>query len=135
LLVDFVGVKQPENRRRTVQAFRDALASYIGRSSDVLDLSRLSVCEAAIARRARPIADALAAPAGEREALDALRLIESVAQQNRGARVVATLSEAAAGWLERDTIGWRGALADRIGARWAIDAKPGPAGPPDVRCL
>ncbi len=134
-LVDFIGMKLPDNRRRTAQAFRDALAACLGRNSDVLDLSRLSICEAAIARRIRPLADALAAPAEEREALDVLRLIETAGRQNRGARIAATLSEAAAAWLDQDVIDWRGALADRIGPRWTLNPKPGPPGQPDVRSL
>jgi len=135
VLIDFVGLKQPDNRRRLAQHVRDQLAARLGRSSDVLDLSRLNVCEAAIARRSRPLADALAAPADEREALDALRLIETAGQQARGARIAATLSEAAAAWLERDPIGWREALANRIGPRWTITARPGPAARPEVRSL
>lgn len=135
VLIDFVSLKQPDNRRRLAQHVRDQLALRLGRSSDVLDLSRLNVCEAAIARRSRPLADALAAPPDEREALDALRLIETAGQHNRGARLTATLSEAANAWLERDPIGWREALANRIGPRWTLAARPGPVARPDVRSL
>ncbi len=135
ILIDFVGLKQPDNRRRIARHLRHQLALRLGRSSDVLDLSRLNVCEAAIARRSRPLADALAAPADEREALDALRLIETAGWQTRGARIMATLSEAAVAWLERDPIGGREALTNRIGPRWTLAARPGPAARPDVRRL
>lgn len=133
VLVDFVGMTRPESRRAVAQKLRETLAVYLGRASDVLELSRLGVCEAAVARRARPLSDALAGPAAEREALDALRLIETAGTQDRAARLAATVSPEAAAWLERDTIGWRDALAGRIGARWILDAKPGHTGRPDVR--
>lgn len=133
VLIDFVGMARPESRRAVAQALRETLAGYLGRASEVLELSRLGVCEAAVARRARPLADALAAPAAEREALEALRLIETLGVQDRAARLAATVSLEAAAWLAGDTIGWREALAGRIGARWTLDAKPGHTGRPDVR--
>jgi hypothetical protein len=86
-------------------------------------------------RAAHPAAvrDALAAPtAAEREALDALREIETAGRAARAARIHARISAAAAQWLELDAIGWKAQLADRIGARWAIEAEaraPSPQGP------
>ncbi|MEQ1783003.1 MAG: ribonuclease E/G, partial [Hyphomonadaceae bacterium] len=45
VLIDFVGMKQAEGRRALVAKFRDALSLYLGRSSDVLEMSRLGVVE------------------------------------------------------------------------------------------
>jgi cation transport ATPase len=98
----------------------------------VLELSPLGLCEAAIARRARPLADALAAQRDEREALDALREIESVGVSARAGRIHARISTGARDWLERGVIDWQPALADRIGARWTFEAVGGRAGLPEV---
>ena len=130
--VDFVGMQAAKSQRKLAEAFRQALTGRLGRVSDVLELSSLGVCEAAIARRIRPVRDALAAPAAEREALDALREIETAGRAARAARIHARISAAAAQWLELDAIGWKAQLADRIGARWAIEAEaraPSPQGP------
>ena len=63
VLIDFVGMKQAEGRRALVAKFREMLSLYLGRSSDVLEMSRLGVVEVAVARRGRPLSDALAAGA------------------------------------------------------------------------
>ena len=88
------------------------------------------VCEAAIARRIRPVRAALAAPAAEREALDTLRAIETVGWAARAARIHARVSAQAAEWLELDPVGWKDQLAGRIGARWTIEG--GAPGKPEV---
>ena len=132
VFIDFVAMNEPASRRGVVQRFRDQLALYLGRSSDVLELTRFGVCEAAVARRIRPLRDAVAASAAEREALDALRMIETAGEQNRAGRIKARVSGPAADWLGADTIGWREAMAGRIGPRWTIEPADGPAGPPQV---
>jgi hypothetical protein len=127
VVVDFVSMDRREDQAAVVERFRQALADRLGRASKVLQMSALGLCEAAIARRRRPVADALACPQEEREALDALRLIETEGR-NGPERIEAVLSQDAAAWLERDAIGWQNALADRIGARWTIragDRRPG----------
>jgi Ribonuclease E/G family len=135
VLVDFVGMKQAEGRRALVARFRDALSACLGRSSDVLEMSRLGVVEAAVARRGRPLADALAAGSVERIALETLRAIETAGRQDRGARLAARVSPEVEAWLDHDGIGWHKALADRIGQRWAIESIAGHGGHPDVRSV
>lgn len=132
LAVDFVRMSDKRDKRAVVGAFRQALATNLGRTSEVLELSPLGVCEAAIARRTRPLIDALAAPPAEREALHALREIESAGITDRGARIKARVSAAAGLWLNADTIGWQTALADRIGQRWSIETAERPPGRPEV---
>jgi hypothetical protein len=131
VVIDFVSMKEARDRTAVAERFRAHLADWLGRASKVLEISALGLCEAAIARRARPIADALAAQPEEREALDALRLIESEGRTGPH-RVEAVISPQAAAWLERDVIGWQAALADRIGARWIIRAEDRPVGRPKV---
>jgi Ribonuclease G/E len=134
--VDFVRMQDKRDQRAVVTNFRKALAVWLGRSSEVLELSSLGVCEVAIARRVRPAADALAAPAAEREALDALRGIESAGRAARAARIHARVSAEAAAWLDLDSIGWKAHLADRIGGRWTLETGAGapvwPPGTPEV---
>lgn len=132
LAVDFVGMKQGKHQRAVAEAFRKSLAGWLGRASEVLELSQLGVCEAAIARRARPVRDALAIPVHEREALDAIREIESAGWAARGGKIRARVSREAANWLEADHIGWGDALADRIGARWTLEPQDRPPGRADV---
>jgi Ribonuclease G/E len=130
VVVDFLGLDQRRDQRTVVEKFRAALQARLGRASEVLEMSALGLCEVAVARRQRPVSEALAAPAEEREALDALRMIETGGAQARGAKIMARMSAVAADWLERDHIGWKAALADRIGARWTIEAASG--GRPEV---
>jgi Ribonuclease G/E len=132
LAVDFVRMSDKRDQRAVVEAFRRALAANLGRTSEVLELSPLGVCEAAIARRARPLTDSLATPPAVREALHALRAIESAGMADRGARIKARLSTAASLWLDADEIGWQTALAGRIGQRWTIEAADRPPGRPEI---
>ncbi len=132
IAIDFVGMQQPRNRRAVVDAFRKSLAGYLRRASEVLDMSTLGVCEAAIARRARPVSAALSMPAAEREALDTLRMIETTGWNARGSRLHARVSAEAAGWLEANASVWKDQLAGRIGARWQIEPEQRPPGQPTV---
>lgn len=135
VLIDFVGMKQAESRRAVVARYREVLAGYLGRTSDVLEMSRLGVVEAAVARRGRPLSDALDAGSVERAALETLRAIETAGWQDRGSRLVARVSPEVEAWLDHDHIGWRQALGDRIGQRWTVEAAPAPGPRPDVRSV
>jgi hypothetical protein len=122
VVVDFVSMANRKDRAAVSDAFRKALATWLGRASEVAAISPLGLCEASLARRLRPVADTLAqTPAAEREALEVLRGLESAGWAERGARLRALASAPAARWLEADSIGWKAALADRIGARWTIE--------------
>ena len=125
VVADFITMERREDQAAVVERFRQALAQQLGRTSKVLEMSALGLCEAAIARRRRPVADALACAPEEREALDALRLIETEGLAGPQ-RIEAVLSRPAAAWLNQDTIGWRQALVNRIGARWTIRAEDRP---------
>jgi Ribonuclease G/E len=132
VVVDFVGMESPPNQRAVIAGFREALAAVLGRANKVLEMSPLGVCEAAIARRSRPVADAISIPAVEREALDALREIETAGMSARAARIHARVSVEAARWLETETLGLKDQLAGRIGARWLIEAETRQPGKPEV---
>jgi hypothetical protein len=132
VVVDFVSMQRRQEREAVAERFRECLVRRLGRASHVQDISPLGLCEASIARRQRPATDTLAAtPAAEREALDALRAIESEAR-NRQPWIHAKVSLAAEAWLKSDPIGWQVALSDRIGPRWRIEAEDRPPGRPTV---
>jgi Ribonuclease G/E len=130
--VDFVGMEARRGQRAVVEGFRKSLATWLGRSSEVLEMSALGVCEAAIARRIRPVSAALAMDPAEREGLDALRGIESSGWAARGGHIRARVSTKASEWLEADYIGWKNQLAGRIGARWTLEAEARAPGKPEV---
>lgn len=130
--IDFMRMTDKGAQRDVVAAFRRSLAGWLGRTSEVLEISALGVCEAAIARRACPVSDALAAAPHEREALDALREIETAGWNARAAKIRARLSRTAADWLAADRTGLGDQLTGRIGARWSIEAHDRPAGRPEV---
>ncbi|MEZ6031448.1 MAG: ribonuclease E/G [Hyphomonadaceae bacterium] len=132
LAIDFVRMESRRDQRTVAERFRQTLAEHLGRASEVLELSPLGVCEAAIARRAWPLAEAIAAAPAEREALNALREIETAGLTDRGVRIKARISAAAKHWLDADTIGWQAALGDRIGQRWLIEVSDNPLSRPEV---
>lgn len=132
VVADFVGMAQKRNRKAVSDAFRAALAQALGRASEVLELSSLGLCEAAVARRQRPLADAWQTNSVEREGLDAIRLLESAGWSAPGKKLRARVSQEALVWLEQDMVGWRQALAGRIGARWTLEPAARRPGPPDV---
>jgi Ribonuclease G/E len=132
VVVDFVTMQRRQEREAVAERFRECLTRRLGRASHVQEISSLGLCEASIARRMRPAPDALAAtPPAEREALHALRAIESEAL-NRQPWIHAKVSHAAEVWLKSDPIGWEKALADRIGPRWRIEPEDRPPGRPTV---
>jgi hypothetical protein len=67
----------------------------------------------------------------EREALDALRAIESAGWSARGSRIRALMSQAAKVWLEAQP-DLTTSLNDRMGARWTVEAEDRPPGTPKV---
>jgi len=131
VVIDFLTLRQGRHKKEVAGAFRTALAGWLGRASKVLEMSELGVCEAAIARRIRPVGDSLAAAPEEREALDALREIESAGWSARGGRICARVSAKSRGWIEGNPDA-TSALNDRIGARGTIEYEERPPGKPDV---
>jgi hypothetical protein len=130
--IDFVTMVEKKNRRHVVETFRGSLQQWLGRASEVADLSPFGICEAGIARRQRPLADALKCAPEEREGLDTIRLIESEGRANAGSKLKARVSADALKWLEADAVHWKAALAGRIGMRWTLEAVQRRPGPPEV---
>ncbi|MGF1464078.1 MAG: ribonuclease E/G [Maricaulaceae bacterium] len=90
-------------------------------------LSRFGVLELTRERLGPSLAERLA-PEGalstESLALDALRGLEREGRANPGSRLRLDAHHAVIDWLERAPFDWRGALTDRLGARFDIAAEP-----------
>jgi len=123
LLIDF-----PNFRKRKVQA--DVWQTFKDGFNDDPDMpkiapySRFGTIEMTRTRRGPSIAQIMMGkdgePTTETIALRGLRRLTTEASVEGGARLVLQLPEAAFQWLEADTIGWRKALAARIGERFRI---------------
>lgn len=123
LLIDF-----PSFRKRKVQA--DVWQTFKDGFNDDPDMpkiapySRFGTIEMTRTRRGPSIAQIMMGkngePTTETVALRGLRRLTTEASVDGGARLVLQVPEAAFQWLEADTIGWRKALATRIGERFRI---------------
>lgn len=128
VVVDFLPLHSVPDRKALTDLFRDRLTTYLGRKADVLGLSRLGLCEAAISRRTRPFARALALDKPEmRQSLDLLRNLESQGRSNRGSRLIARAPCNVLDWLLAKPFDWEADLANRIGRRWRLEQGNGPA--------
>lgn len=133
VVVDFVSMPLRDDRARVVDSFRSALVEWGVEFAGVSAVSMAGLCEAIIVRKLRPLADAIRAPGGEREALDALRAIETAAMSAPGKRIRARIGAASEAWLASGAVDWEPALAGRIGRRWIIEPGVAPRGPrPEV---
>jgi len=123
VLIDF-----PNFRKRKVQA--DVWQTFKDGFNDDPDIpkiapySRFGTIEMTRTRRGPSIAQIMMGkdgePTTETIALRGLRRLTTEASIEGGARLVLQVPEAAFQWLEADTIGWRKALAARIGERFRV---------------
>ena len=123
ILVDF-----PNFRKRKVQA--DVWQTFKDGFNDDPDMpkiapySRFGTVEMTRTRKGPSIAQIMMSkngePSSETIALQGLRRLSAEAKNDGGARLILQIPDSAFKWLEADTIGWRKALADRIGERFRI---------------
>jgi Ribonuclease G/E len=121
--VDFVGVNDQPHReavRKAVQAglARDRAETQVG------EVNTFGLLVFHRQRQARSVLevmlDADGQPTVETRALEALQMLEREAAANRGRVVQLRVPPDVLRWLEADLIGWREALAGRIGARFQL---------------
>ncbi len=123
ILIDF-----PNFRKRKVQAdVWQTLKDGFNNDPDkpkIANFSRFGTVEMTRIRTGPSIAqimmDKNGEPTSETLALRALRRLAGEAKINGGARLVLQVPDAAFIWLEADIIGWRKAMAERIGQRFRI---------------
>lgn len=135
VLIDFIGAPRGAGGKQLSTEFTASLQNYAALRADSLGLSRFGLLQVAIPRGRRDLASALACPPAEREALDALRELETLGIQNRSARLSAELSTEAERSLRTNLPDWEAQLADRIGPRARINATERPLGNPVIKAL
>lgn len=122
--VDFVSMRARDHQKKVVEAMIAALAE-IPRSARTAPMSPFGVMELALAQLETPLHEILCDEDGrltaESVALQALRHVEREGVAQRSARLVLRVSSEVASELEPDRWGWRAALADRIGPRFALE--------------
>jgi Ribonuclease G/E len=123
-VIDFVSMRQAENRKAVEDALKDA-ARDDPWGTQFTSVSRFGMVELSRAQYMRPLRDVLLDADGRKSvetvALEALRAIEREGAFNRGAKVIAGLSPEVAQWLDASHIPWAPALNDRVGPRWEIE--------------
>ncbi|MCF6275378.1 MAG: ribonuclease E/G [Robiginitomaculum sp.] len=125
ILVDF-----PNFRKRKVQAdvwqtFKDGFNGDLD-GPKIAPLSRFGTVEMTRTRTGPSIAQIMMGkdgdPTTETVALRGLRRLSTEANVDGGSQLVLQVPEAAFKWLEADTIGWRKAVAERVGERFRLVA-------------
>ena len=135
--VDFVHMRAQPDRRATEKALRQGFHHDRARI-DVAPISQFGVAELARQRRTRSLGEQMLDADGrwtvETGALAALRRLEREARAVGGKRLTLLVAPGVAAWLEDDPIEWQSAMTDRIGPRFAIEARDGwPVDKIDVR--
>jgi len=127
IVIDFIGTPQ----RAVADALRADLLMHLkdgGVNADATHLSKFGVLELAVERRRRPLHEILLGadgePTAQTTALQALHALEREGEADRGAQLSLTVSAPVAAWLKDHDEIWRGALTDRLGARFTVQAAP-----------
>ncbi len=128
VVVDFITTRSRDDAME-LHAILSGACALLGVKADVAPLSRSSLCELSLARRRQPVHERLTHPGGaltdETVALRGLRALESAGVAARGApRLTLRLAPGPYAWLDADEVGWRAALYDRLGPRFAIAVAP-----------
>ncbi|MBI1237452.1 MAG: ribonuclease E/G [Alphaproteobacteria bacterium] len=126
VVVDCLHLRSQPDRKAVEGALKRALKADPARI-DVLPMSPFGLIELVRQRTGRSIAEVLNAGQGQAStetlALTALRGLEKEAVANRATQLVLRTSAEIALWLEVDAMGWRGAMTDRIGPRFALESR------------
>lgn len=126
VVMDCLHLRAQPDRKAVEGALKRALKADPARI-DVLPMSPFGLIELVRQRTGRSIAEVL--NAGQKQAstetlaLTALRHLEKEAVANRASQLTLRTSAEIALWLEADTMGWRAAVTDRIGPRFALESR------------
>ncbi|WP_109260109.1 ribonuclease E/G [Hyphobacterium indicum] len=127
VVVDCLHLRAQPDRKAVEGALKRALKADPARI-DVLPMSPFGLIELVRQRTGRSIAEVIndgqtGLASAETLALTALRGLEKEAMANRATQLVLRTSAKIALWLEADSIGWRAAMTDRIGPRFALESR------------
>jgi len=125
VLIDFPNFRKKKDRADVWQTLKDCFAGDPN-NVKIAPFSRFDTIELSRARTGATIAQILGhkdgSPCAETQALAGLCRLAKEARIDGGARFVLALPKDAYDWLMADSIEWRGALIDKIGARFKIEA-------------
>lgn len=133
VVIDFIGAPRRKSAEDLASTFLEKFHHLTGTRADSLGLSRFGLLQVSIPRGRRDVQSAMSCPPAEREALDAIRQLETAARQNRSTRLIAETSREAERWLRSDFPDWETQLRDRIGGRFQIQPTDRPIGAPSIR--
>lgn len=138
IAIDFVSMRAKAHNKALEDAVRDAFASDPW-SVQLGGLSRFGVFDLARSQLRAPLHEQMRDTDGrlsvETVALAALRAIEREARATTGRQIACTIAPEVKAWLDGAEFDWRGALNNRIGMRWTLEAAPGPREKIDARAL
>jgi hypothetical protein len=132
VVIDFLTMRRAADRDAIVSAFGNSFRRFGLADVRIAPISRFGLCEALLPRGRRPTHFALGdCGKAVRDGLDLLRLIQSAAVTNRGARLVASCPTETARWLTGEGRSIAAELSATIGDRWRVEIRDGRAA--DVR--
>ncbi len=123
IAIDFPNLRQKKQRDQLYEAMN---AAVIGDPNviKIAPLSRFGVMEMTRQKKQRSLDDVIldrfGRPKVESMALQALQRLENEAKHAPGAKLTLMVPAQAYEWLEEDSIDWRSAMTDRIGARFSV---------------
>ncbi|WP_371395974.1 ribonuclease E/G [Fretibacter rubidus] len=120
-VIDFPNLRQVKQREKLF----DAMLRAFDNDPNVVKIapvSRFGTVEMTRAKTHASLADVMldsrGEPTVETRAVGALRRLEKEGRANAGAKLMLTATSDIFDWLDADTIGWRAAMTDRLGARF-----------------
>ena len=138
IAIDFVSMRAKSHRKDLEEAVHQAFADDPW-SVQFGALSRFGVFDLARSQLRRPLHEVLLDESGrlsvETLAMMALRAIEREARAVSGRQIACTVAPEVKAWLDAAEFDWRGALNNRIGIIWTLEAQPGPYDRIDARAL
>ena len=122
--IDFLPMKKKADQNLLDQTLRGAFKGDPAKV-DIAPASRFAVVELARQRLGRALHEICWERFGlesvETRALAALRALENEGKANRGARLTLRAGATVHAWLDDDPIGWRKAMARRLGERFTLE--------------
>ncbi len=122
IAIDFPNIRQPRQRDQLIRAVESTFENDPN-PRKIAPFSRFGVLEMTRAIRTRPL-DELFRNKKISLAMLALRRLEREAKASPGAQLTLTVPHHVFPWLEEDSIGWKDAMRDKIGARFELEKGP-----------
>ncbi len=125
IVTDFPNLRQRRQREELMVLFEQSFASDPN-TVKFAPLSRFGTIEMSRARTGpslrETLLDAKGEPSAETHSIEALRALEREAAARPGARLTLNVPEPVYTWLQSCIIDWQAPLAERIGARFTVQA-------------